>query len=428
MAEKELSSFPMIGVRTALCTKPAVFRTPFSVSPLNSMFSRPGLGVARYCARYNSSFRVFNQNTHGLAITAGVLGMASFLSPIVGVPVVPVAIVAGVAVGAFANDAARKLIKPGASFASAILLRAGIVCVGVKLSLFEAAGHLSLCVPVVLPTLVVTIVSVVALSKLLRLHNDFAVLMAAGTGICGVTAISTVAPVIAASETYFAIAVANVIVFGMLGMLVYPTVVHWLFFSDEKAEGINPSTKAGLLLGVCIHDSSQVLGAAMSFRDAYDNDEEAFKVATITKLTRNSLLVLVVPFLALVHAKLASTQHIMNAATKRPPILPGFVLGFIGMAGLRSTVDYYLANQDGEAIKQLKKKWKEVTTFIADGLGTKFCLGMAMAGVGLNTQLSVLRGVGWKPFFVGGAGAGIAAITGFTSIEILSAYKMRTKE
>ncbi|KAI9346559.1 inner membrane protein [Obelidium mucronatum] len=371
--------------------------------------------------------RLLSTKLPGLAAAGAILAGASVLAPALAAPLVPVAIASGVAAGAVLPAPLLAKIKPGAAFAGATILRAGIVCVGLKLSLLDAASYLQLCVPVVLPTLAVTLASVIALTRLLKLHPEFGTLMAAGTGICGITAISTVAPVIAASETYFAVAVANVIVFGMLGMLVYPTVAHWLFYSDEDKDdtvaqegGIRPSTKAGLFLGVCIHDSSQVLGAAMSFRDTYD-DQEAFSVATVTKLMRNSLLVFVVPVLALVHSKMSSAQMAVGHAVKSPPILPGFVLGFIGMAAVRSSVDYYFANT-GQLETERKSQWKHVTAFVSDVVGTKFCLGMAMAGVGLNTRLSVLKGVGWKPFLVGGTGAGIAAITGYTCIELLDSY------
>ena len=249
----------------------------------------------------------------GLATSGAVLLGATQLAPIIGLPLVPIAIVGGVTVGALLSPAQQNIIKPGAAFAGTMLLRAGVVCVGLKLSLVTAATCLQMSLPVVLPTLAAVMVSTIALARALRLDAQFAVLMAAGTGICGVTAISTVAPAIQAAEQWFAVSVANVILFGMLGMLLYPLLAHYLFFEKDDREkgGLSPSTKAGLLLGVCIHDSSQVLGAAMSFRDSY-NDDEAFNVATVTKLTRNALLVLVVPILSVVYYRYSISLYILE--------------------------------------------------------------------------------------------------------------------
>ena len=114
--------------------------------------------------------------------------------------------------------------------------------------------------------------------------------------------------------------------------------------------------------------------------------------------------------------------RLINATTaKRPPILPGFVLGFIGMAAVRSAVDYYLSTSK-YTTAQYNDMWKQIVSFTTDTLGTKFFLGMAMSGVGLNTRLSVLSGVGWKPFFVGGVGASVALATGYACIEGLDAW------
>ncbi|KAJ3340144.1 hypothetical protein HDU83_007210 [Entophlyctis luteolus] len=292
--------------------------------------------------------------------------------------------------------------------------------------------------------------SVVLVARALRLHPHFGLLMAAGTGVCGVTAISTVAPVIKAQEEHFAIAIANVVLFGMLAVLVYPTLAHWLFFapadddttsspaSDSdatnkniKSPGLSPSTKAGLFLGVCIHDSAQVIAAAMSFRDAYGNDTDAFNSATVAKLTRNMLLVGVVPILAI------ANQQMHNAGTgvasaallsaKHPPLVPLFVVGFLTAAALRSLGDAYFGSpsvsqnkQEQQQQQKQKLQWERFVLMVGDTLGTKVCLGTALAALGLNASLAGLRrAASPKTFVVGGIGAAVAALTGFACIEVM---------
>ncbi|KAJ3254798.1 hypothetical protein HDU77_003932 [Chytriomyces hyalinus] len=398
----------------------------------------------------------------GTAACVGVLGLATAISATVfggTVSPVPIAVIAGVAVGALherfpfvsapppsdqplrvstvgsdidkttakdnatsSNPANLVSFKLDPSFASTTLLRLGVVCVGAKLSLASVATSAALCLPVVVPTIAVTVVAAVGTAHVLGLHRDFAVLMAAGTAICGVTAISTVGPAIGAAKTHVAVAVANVVVFGMLGMILYPLLAHYLFFDDnEDKDSLSPSTKAGLFLGVAIHDSSQVLGAAMSFRDTYGNDEEAFGMATVTKLTRNLLLVVAVPLLSLLHRSLDRGQSTVaiSGSLKKPPLFPLFVLGFLGMAALRTFGDLLISSNPSLS-DGVRAAWKDSYTFIGDTLGGKFFLGTAMAGVGLGTKVSMLRGVGWRPFVVGGVAACAASITGVLSIYVLN--------
>src|SRR5688500_13650404 len=117
--------------------------------------------------------------------------------------------------------------------------------------------------------------------------------MAAGTSICGVTANVSTAPVIQADEREVAYAVANDVTFGLFGMLVYPYVAHAL---------LRPSETVGLFLGTAIHDTSQVVGAALTYRQMYD-DDVVLRVATVTKLTRNLFLAAVIPLLAWMHMR-----------------------------------------------------------------------------------------------------------------------------
>ncbi|KAJ3223801.1 hypothetical protein HDU81_008963 [Chytriomyces hyalinus] len=421
----------------------------------------------------NSRFlSVSREKVAGTAACVGVLGLATAISATVfggTVSPVPIAVIAGVAVGALherfpfvtappttgqplqestagngiiqtdkatvketsnsSNPTNPVTFKLDPSFASTTLLRLGVVCVGAKLSLASVAASAALCLPVVIPTIAAAVAAAVGTAHVLGLHRDFAVLMAAGTAICGVTAISTVGPAIGAAKTHVAVAVANVVVFGMLGMILYPILAHYLFFDDneDKDSSLSPSTKAGLLLGVAIHDSSQVLGAAMSFRDTYGNDEDAFGMATVTKLTRNLLLVVAVPLLSLLHRSLDRGQSTVaiSGNLKKPPLFPLFVLGFLGMAALRTFGDLLITSNPSLS-DGVRAAWKDSYTFIGDTLGGKIFLGTAMAGVGLGTKVSMLKGVGWRPFFVGGVAACAASVTGVFSIFFLS--KMGRKE
>ena len=118
-------------------------------------------------------------------------------------------------------------------------------------------------------------------------------MIAAGTSICGVTAIVSTAPAIEADEREVAYAVANVVAFGLFGMLAYPYLAHALLGSSETI---------GLFLGTAVHDTSQVVGAALTYKQVYD-DDVVLRVATVTKLTRNIFLAAVIPLLTWMHLK-----------------------------------------------------------------------------------------------------------------------------
>lgn len=295
------------------------------------------------------------------------------------------------------------VLKPGLEFAVKKLLRAGIILVGLKLSMIDVFSKGLLGIPVVAAVIATALLVSGRLARVLGVSARLGTLTAAATGICGVTATVATAPAIGADDREVAYTVANVTLFGVLAMLLYPLVAH-LFFADHPVS-------AGLFLGTAIHDTSQVMGAALSYREVY-SDEIAFQVATVTKLTRNVFLVAVVPLLGFLHARAGGD------ASKRPPLsqlFPVFVLGFLAMTALRTAGDSGLAASaglDGDA-------WKSVTRTLGESWATAL-LATAMASVGLSTDLRSFRALGLKPLWlgasaailVGGSGLLLAAIVG----------------
>ena len=124
-------------------------------------------------------------------------------------------------------------LAPGLKFATTTILRAGIVLVGIRLSLFDVLKLGIAGLPVVLAAIATGLVFVTWFNKKLGLPPRLGTLIAAGTSICGVTAIVSVAPAIEADEREVAYAVANVVAFGLFGMLAYPYLAHSLLGSSE---------------------------------------------------------------------------------------------------------------------------------------------------------------------------------------------------
>merc|ERR1712176_8333 len=87
--------------------------------------------------------------------------------------------------------------------------------------------------------------------------------------------------------------------------------------------------------------------------------------------------------------------------------VPVFVLGFVGMSIARTLGDVSLDHY-GSVLGLLDgQQWKSLTNLLGNQIGSHYLLGTAMAAVGLSTNAAALKGVGYKPFVVGLAGAGV---------------------
>ena len=341
---------------------------------------------------------------HAMLAARGLTGA----SPISGVPV---AIVLGLLLRNFLP--LPKTLAPGLKFCTTTLLRLGIVLVGVKLSVVEMARLGAAGIPVVLAAITTGLVFVTWFNKRLGLPPKIGTLIAAGTSICGVTAIVSTAPAIDADEREVAYAVANVVAFGLFGMLVYPYLAHAL---------LPGSAAIGLFLGTAVHDTSQVVGAALTYRQIYA-DDAVLRVATVTKLTRNLFLAAVIPILTWMHRKDGHDDSAaQKAATNWRSLIPSFVIGFVAMAIVRSIGDTMLGNGQLALGVWDKAGWSALTSLLGDKVGAQWLLGTAMAAVGLNTSFSVFKGVGLKPFAVGMAGAVVVGVVGFVMAALLGRF------
>lgn len=291
----------------------------------------------------------------------------------------------------------KKMLNPGLTFSSKLILQLGIVCVGMKLSALDILALGSTVFPCVVLAISAGLTFTYFLSNRLGLPPRMGLLIGTGTSICGVTAITAMAPSLKANPQEVSFAVATVVGFGTFGMLVYPYLAHAIFATPEQV---------GLFLGLAVHDTSQVIGSAMTYSQVY-NSPAALQWATVTKLSRNICLGLVIPVLSTIYSRQenpGSHSGSWFSVSELRKHIPTFVLGFLGMAMFRTLGDATLASS-GLALGILDPAvWKSMTKIIGGDLGT-YLLGTAMAAVGLNTSFAVLRGVGAKPFVAGFGGA-----------------------
>lgn len=282
-----------------------------------------------------------------------------------------------------------ELFISGVGFAVKYALRAGIILLGLRLSLTEALTLGAWGLPLIIACISVGIGVTLLFTKFFNQSNRLGALIANGTGICGVTAIMATAPVIKAKENEISYAIANITIFGLLGMLFYPYLAHF-FFADEPI-------KAGLFLGTAIHDTAQVTGAALMYEQMYGSTL-ALDVATITKLTRNLFIIVVIPLIA--YLFFHSEGRASGEMPKWYKLFPFFILGFLLLSFVRTIGDATLEST-GQAFGLFSaQSWEGAYNFWSS-FGSTYMLGLAMAGVGLSTNLKIFRGMGLRPFYIG---------------------------
>ncbi len=304
-----------------------------------------------------------------------------------------------------------KIYSKGISFAMKYVLRAGIILLGLRLSLLEAVKLGALGIPLIVVCISSGLFLTLYLTNKMNQSTRLGTLIACGTGICGVTAIMATSPVIEAKEDEISYAVANITIFGLTGMILYPFLANFLFASDP--------VKAGMFLGTAIHDTAQVTGAALIYDQVFDM-EKVVDVATVTKLTRNLFIIVIIPFVSYLFYKNTNKTSAEQSQEKKElpkwyTFIPLFVIGFLFFAFLRTIGDITLEN--GVAFGFLNEgTWEKLYTSTSS-FGTTYLLGMAMAGVGLSTNFNMFKGIGIKPFYIGF----IAAVTvGIVSLLLIS--------
>jgi|TARA_B110000438_G_C15802966_1_gene645992 uncharacterized integral membrane protein (TIGR00698 family) len=311
---------------------------------------------------------------------------------------VMVAIIIGIIMGnAFIP---RPGFKIGLDFTQSYILKFGIICLGIRLSFDEFIKFGTIAIPLIITCIVSVLIIIKLLIKKFKISSKMSYLIAIGTSVCGATAIVATAPVINAKKGEVAYAVANITLFGVFSMLVYPYFANFYFDGN--------SLYSGLFLGTAIHETSQVAAAGLIY-DQQFNSPETLNIATVTKLIRNTFLVVMIPLFGYLYNKGNPESNKVSVLN----IFPYFVLGFIAMIIIRNVGDQLTQSQNYNL-----ETWNEFILFTQSV--AKISLTMAMAAVGISTNLSELKEMGYKPFVVGL----IAALTvGLVSIASIQTFE-----
>jgi uncharacterized integral membrane protein (TIGR00698 family) len=258
--------------------------------------------------------------------------------------------------------------KAGVTFSLRRLLRGAIILLGLQMTASQVIEIGGRGLGIIAATLLATFVFTVWMGKLLGVEPKLAQLIAAGTSICGASAVIATNTVTNAHDEDVAYAVACVTVFGSVAMFTYP-LLPGLLHLDPHA--------FGLWSGASIHEIAQVV--AVAFQDG----QKAGEFGTIAKLSRVMLLAPMVIAIGLMGAR--ATKHGKSDAGTSParPPVPWFVLGFVTLVGVNSLI----------TIPADAKAWMVAAT--------TFLLSIALAAMGLETNIGKMTAKGFRPALLG---------------------------
>ena len=309
-----------------------------------------------------------------IAVPAWFLGQAF---PVIGGPVF--AILAGMAVTLVLSK--KDPFAAGITFTSKKILQAAVVFLGFGMNLAEilAKGRQSL--PIIVSTIGTSLIIAYILYRALRLRANSAVLVGVGSSICGGSAIAATAPVIDASDEEVAQSISVIFLFNVLAALIFPTLGGILGLSNEGF---------GLFAGTAINDTSSVTAAATAWDGIHGS--HTLEAAAIVKMTRTLAIIPITLILAVCRGRKEKRAEGSSFSLKR--CFPFFVLFFV-LASVVTTV-FSLPGTVTDPLKTL----------------SKFLIVMAMAAIGLNTDIVKLVKTGGKPIFTGFCcWAGITAVS-----------------
>jgi len=332
-----------------------------SISTPESEFSVP-TQVAALPRPPRGAFTAVFAVIPGLLLTSGIAAAAFGLHALPGVSLLSPMILSIFIGMAFHNIVRTPTVaKAGVAFSLRRILRLAIILLGLQLTAQQVIAVGGVGLAVIVATLLATFLFTTWVGRLLGVDAKLTQLIAAGTSICGASAVIATNTVTEGSDEDVAYAVACVTVFGSIAMFSYPLLVGALQL-DAHAYG--------LWAGSSIHEIAQVVAAA------YQDGTQAGDFATIAKLTRVMMLAPVVLSLGLLVRR-------RGTGTRAKVPAPWFVVGFIALILVNSLVSI---PADIKA---------------PVGMVTTFGLSMALAAMGLETDIRKLRAEGLRPLLLG---------------------------
>lgn len=298
-----------------------------------------------------------------IAVPSWFLGQAV---PVIGGPVF--AILTGMVITLILRK--KDAFTPGINYTSKKILQAAVVFLGFGMNLTEILAKGKQSLPIILSTISTSLITAFILYKALKLRTNNAILVGVGSSICGGSAIAATAPVIDASDEEVAQSISVIFLFNVIAALIFPALGAILGLSNEGF---------GMFAGTAINDTSSVTAAAAAWDGIHGSN--TLESAAIVKMTRTLAIIPITLILAIWRGRKEKTAEGSSFSLKRS--FPFFVLFFV-LASVVTTV-FQLPAEVTAPLKEL----------------SKFLIVMAMAAIGLNTNIIKLVKTGGKPIFTG---------------------------
>ena len=306
-----------------------------------------------------------------IAVPAWLLGQRF---EVVGGPVF--AILIGMVIALFWKD--QKSAKSGITYTSKKILQLAVVLLGFGMNLSSVLQVGGQSLPIIVSTIATSLIVAFALYKALHMDSNISTLIGVGSSICGGSAIAATAPVIGADDEEIAQSISVIFLFNILAALLFPTLGGAMGMSNEGF---------GLFAGTAINDTSSVTAAASTWDTLHGTNGAVLEYATIVKLTRTLAIIpitLALAFWRTWQAKRGGSASSGSFDIKK--VFPFFILFFV-LASVITTVST-MAGVDAALFQPFKEL-------------SKFFIILAMAAIGINTDLVKLIKTGGKPIFMG---------------------------
>ncbi|MES1208077.1 MAG: putative sulfate exporter family transporter [Pseudomonadota bacterium] len=275
--------------------------------------------------------------------------------------------------GLGAHDRGRNRYGVGLAFVGKAVLRGSVVLMGLRIeaNLFHSRQLIAIAVAlaVALPT---TFLVTRAVAVPLRVPRRLADMIAAGTMICGASAVNAVAPVIGARRQEQGVALATIFLYSAVALV--------LFRSIAAAAGLDPH-QGGIWSGLAVNDlaSAVAVGAQMGPGGA--------EMAAASKSAR---VLMLAPVLILFSLARGERPHGKDATTTIWGYIPGFVVGFVLLAVARAA---------GDGLWGHAPAWQ--TALAVDKRVVLFATVMVSSGIGLHLELKGLLSAGARAVVLG---------------------------
>lgn len=323
-----------------------------------------------------------------IAIPSWLLGK---LVPVIGGPVF--SILMGMVIALFWTPGAT--FKPGIGFTSKKILQAAVVLLGFGLNLNVVLQTGKQSLPIIVCTITTSLLIAFVLHKRLHIDSDTSTLIGVGSSICGGSAIAATASVIHAEDEKVAQSISVIFFFNVLAALLFPLLGQAIGLDTTSGEAF------GIFAGTAVNDTSSVTAAASTWDSMWNLGSQTLDKAVTVKLTRTLAIIPITLVLSLMQAKKEGKSQgdfrLKNA-------LPMFILWFICASVITTLCTSF--GVPAEVFQPLKDL-------------SKFFIIMAMAAIGLNSNIVKLVKSGGKPLLLGAC-----CWTGITVVSLLMQHVM----